>query len=93
MKNVIIISENLCYVPNGMGLSDCFILTQATIHLGKVLAKFMSAGAFVNSNEKKKLLILSVCLYSDLWMMIAQLDVVGFHQLTYDIIGCKNNEE
>lgn len=33
MKNVIIISESLCYVPNGMGLSDCIILTQATIQI------------------------------------------------------------
>ena len=31
----------------------------------------------MNSNDKKKLLILSVCQYSGLWMMIAQLDVVG----------------
>lgn len=76
MKNVIIISESLCYVPNGMRLSDCIILTQSTIHLCKVLAKFMSAGALVNSNDKKELLILSVSQYSDLWMMIAPLDDV-----------------
>ena len=79
MKNVII-SESLCYVPNGMELLDCIILTQATTHLCKVLTKFMSARALVNRNDEKKYInFVSMLLhkYSDLWMMIAQLDVVG----------------